>query len=80
MQAVTCAAKFHHALGVHRITSVRVVSPKTYQPITSLSYLQQDRILSLDQGEQWLLELSFDDGKKKKSKDLRPDLPLILRY
>ena len=74
------AAKFHHPLGVHRITSVRLSSPKTYQSIAPLSYLQQQRILSLSQGEQWLLELTFDSGRKKKSKDLRPDLPLILRY
>jgi len=74
------AARFHHALGVHRITSVRLASPKTYQPIAPLSHLQRERILRLDQGEQWLLDLSFDGGKKKKSKDLRPDLPLILRY
>ena len=65
---------------MHRITSVRLVSPKAYQPIAPLSFLQQDGIISLGQGEQWLLELSFDDGKKKKSKDLRPDLPLTLRY
>jgi len=74
------AAKFHHPLGVHRITSVRLVSPNSYQPIAPLSYLQQQRILSAGHGEQWLLELTFDSGKKKKSKDLRPDLPLILRY
>lgn len=74
------AAKFHHPLGVHSITSVRLVSPSAYQPIASLSYLQQQRILNLGKGEQWLLELTFDSGKKKKSKDLRPDLPLILRY
>src|SRR5215471_1689334 len=74
------AARFHHPLGVHRITSVRLASPKTYQPIAPLSHLRRERILRLDQGEQWLLDLSFDGGKKKKSKDLRPDLPLILRY
>src|SRR5215831_13565500 len=65
------AAKFHHPLGVRRITSVRLVSPNSYQPIAPLSYLQQQRILSAGHGEQWLLELTFDSGKKKKSKDLR---------
>jgi len=76
----TLAAKFHHPLGVHRITSVRLISPKSYQPIAPLSYLQQQRIVNLGKGEQWLLELTFDGGKQKKSKDLRPDLPLILRF
>ena len=74
------AAKFHHPLGVHRITSVRLLSPNSYQAIAPLSYLQQQRIVHLGQGEQWLLELTFDSSKEKKAKDLRPDLPLILRY
>jgi hypothetical protein len=74
------AARFHHPLGVHRITSVRLVSPKTYQPIESLEYLQKEKIVSLRQGQEWLLELTFDDGKQKRSKDLRPALPLLLRY
>jgi hypothetical protein len=74
------AARFHHPLGVHRITSVRLVSPKTYQPIESLEYLQKEKIVGLRQGQEWLLELTFDDGKQKRSKDLRPALPLLLRY
>ena len=74
------AARFHHPLGVHRITSVRLVSPKTYQPIESLGYLQKKKIVGLRQGQEWLLELTFDDGKKKRSKDLRPTLPLLLCY
>lgn len=74
------AARFHHPLGVHRITSVRLVSPKTYQPIESLAYLQKQKIVGFRQSEEWLLELTFDDGKKKRSKDLRPTLPLVLRY
>lgn len=74
------AAKFHHPLAVHRITSVRLVSPQTYQPIPQLRYLQNQKIIGLESGKEWLLEITFDDGKQKKSKDLRPDLPLLLRY
>lgn len=74
------AAKFQHPLGVHRITSVRLVSPQTYQPIAQLLYLQNQKIVGLEAGKEWLLELTFDGGKKKKSEDLRPDLPVILRY
>jgi len=74
------AARFHHPLGVHRITSVRLVWPKTYQPIESLEYLQKEKIVDLRQGQEWLLELTFDDGKQQRSKDLQPTLPLLLRY
>jgi glyoxalase-like protein len=74
------ASKFHHPIGVHRITAIRLVSPRTYRPIDALKYLQNLHVVGLERGEQWLLELTFDGGKKKKSKDLRPDLPLVVRY
>lgn len=73
------ASRFHHALGVHRVTAVRLVSPKTYQPIEPLAYLQKQGVLSIEPGDGWLVELTFDGGKGK-SKDLRPDLPLFIRY
>jgi len=74
------AARFHHSLRVSRITSVRLVSPQAYQPVVSLEYLQSQHLLSVEKGEEWVLELTFDGGAKEKSKDLRPDLPLVIRY
>jgi len=74
------ASLYHHPLGCRRITAIGLVSPKTYQPIAPLKYLQAQHILGLEQGDQWLLVLTFDGGKRKQSKDLRPDLPIIVRY
>ena len=74
------ASRFHHPIGVHRVTAVRLVSPKTYQPIEPLTYLQRLRVLGVQSGDEWLVELTFDGGKRKKSKDLRPELPLVIRY
>ena len=74
------AALYAHPLGVKRLTSIRLIAPKTYQPIAALSYLQKDGIVNLDRGDQWTIELVFDGGTQKKRKDLRPDLPLLLRY
>jgi hypothetical protein len=74
------ASRYHHPIGARRITAIRLISPKAYDPITSLKYLQAQHVLSLKQGDQWLLELTFDGGKSKKSKDFRPDLPIIIRY
>ena len=71
---------YHHPIGVHRMTALRLISPKTYQPIAPLTYLQAQHVLSLKAGDQWVLELTFDDGKRKKSKDLRPDLPILIHY
>jgi hypothetical protein len=74
------ASLYHHPIGSHRITAVRLISPKSYQPIAALKYLQAQHLLSIRQGDEWLLELIFDGGSKNKSKDLRPELPLVIRY
>lgn len=79
-EQATRASRFHHPIGARQITGIRLISPKTYEPIAALNYLQTQHVLSVEQGDQWLLELTFDGGKSKKSKDLRPDLPVVIRY
>jgi len=74
------ASRYHHPIGTDRITAIRLVSPEKYEPVTALNYLQTEHVLSVTRGDEWLLELTFDGGKRKKSKDLRPDLPLVIRY
>ena len=74
------ASRFRHPVGVHRITAVRLISPKAYQPIAPLSYLNRMHVLDVQQGEEWSVELTFDGGGNGKSRDLRPDLPLVIRY
>jgi hypothetical protein len=71
---------YHHSIGSRRITAVRLISPKTYQPIASLKYLQAQHLLTVHQGDEWLLELTLDGGRQTKSRDLRPHLPLVVRY
>ena len=74
------ASRFRHPIGVHRVTGIRLVSPKTYEPIEPLKYMQKQQVLGVDRGDGWLVEMTFDGGKEKKWKDLRPDLPLFIRY
>jgi len=74
------ASRFRHPIGVDRITAVRLICPKTYQPIAPLSYLKTMHVLDLQQGEAWTVELTFDGGLKGESRDLRTDLPLVIRY
>ena len=74
------APRAHHPLGVHRITAIRILSPETYQPIEALDYVQRLHLLEFTKKDGWMLELTLDDGKAEKSKDLRPDLPLVIRY
>ena len=74
------AAVFQHPLGVQRITAVRLVSPSNYRPAPAVLYLEKVGLVTVQSGDEWLLELVFDGGKTGSSKDLRPDLPLRLRY
>jgi hypothetical protein len=75
------AAIFKHPIGVERMTAIRLVSPRAYNPIEALTYLQNAGIIAFDRGgDQWVVELTFDDGRKRKTKDLRPELPLLIRY
>jgi hypothetical protein len=74
------ASRYHHPIGTRQITAIRLISPTTYEPIAALNYLQTQHVLSIKRGDQWLLELTFDRGKRKKSKDLRPDLPVVVQY
>jgi hypothetical protein len=36
--------------------------------------------VKFDIGSQWLLDVTLDDGAQGVTKDLRPDLPMVLHY
>jgi hypothetical protein len=74
------ASRFHHPIGVRRVTSVRLIYPKTYRPIEPLSYLNRMHVLEVQKGDEWAVELTFDGRQKGKSRDFRPGLPLVIRY
>ena len=73
------AAMFAHPIGVKRITSIRLVAPKSYRPIEALTYVQNSGILAVDRGAEWAVELTFDKGRRGKTRDLRPALPRVVR-
>jgi hypothetical protein len=74
------AAVYNHPLGVHRITRLGLDSPPHYQPIAAFTYLQKQGLLRSGPGKEWTLEVTFDGGKQGKTKDMRPDLPLVVHY
>jgi hypothetical protein len=80
MEQTARGARDHHLIGVHRISAVRLVAPKSYQPIEGLKYVQGQHVVRIASGDEWMLELSFDGGKQKRSRDFRPGLPLVIRY
>jgi len=74
------ASLYRHPIGCRRITGIRLTSPRSYEPIASLKYLEGQHVVDLNPGDAWLMEVIFDGGKTKRSKDLRPNLPLVIRY
>jgi len=69
-----------HPIGVERVTDVRLIRPREYQPADAFKYLEQAGIFRSSEGTEWAVELTFDAGRKGQTKDLRPDLPLVLHY
>jgi hypothetical protein len=36
--------------------------------------------MKFDVGSAWLLDVTLDDGKQGVTKDLQPDLPIVIHY
>lgn len=73
-------ALFDHPIGVERVTEIRIVKPTAYQPSAAFTYLEKSRIFKVSEGAAWAVEITFDSGRRAQTKDLRPDLPLIIHY
>jgi len=69
-----------HPIGVERVTDIRLIRPKEYQPADAFKYLEQAGIFRSSGGTEWAVELTLDAGRKGQTKDLRPHLPLVLHY
>lgn len=72
--------RFQHPIGVERITAIQIIRPKEYQPVAAFTYLEKAGIFKVSEGTAWGVELTFDGGRKGQTKDLRPDLPLLIHY
>ena len=69
-----------NAIEVERVTDIQLVTPKEYQPVPAFNYLKQAGIFKTSDGAAWAVEVTFDAARKGQTKDLRPDLPLIIHY
>ena len=69
-----------HANSVKKITHVRIVAPRGYTPVPAMTYARDIGAIELGSGDAWLAEITFDGGRKKETRDLRPDLPLLVHY
>jgi len=73
------AARLSNAGPFDYVTEVRICLPSEHiSPV--LESIGECRRLSLISGEQHLMEVIFNGGRDYQSRDLRPSLPLIVRW
>lgn len=68
-----------HPNGCRRITGCRVIAPPRALN-QSTRMLDRWNVVQFLPGDEWCVELILDRGRKGKRSDLRPELPLIVRY
>jgi hypothetical protein len=70
---------FVHANGARRITAVKVLAPE--RGLTAATQLvARYSPVTFARAEDWLVEVTFDGGKKGTTQDLRPELPLVVHF
>lgn len=73
-------AMFLHPNGARRLTGMSVVAPGKDVLPPAASYIAGLGLMKFDVGKQWLLDVTLDNGKQGVTKDLRPDLPMVVHY
>ena len=71
-------AMFLHPNGARRLTGMRVVAPGADLLPPAASYIAGLGLVRFDLREQWLLDVTLDNGKQGVTKDLRPRLPMVV--
>jgi hypothetical protein len=71
---------YEHALPIRELTSVRIFSPGTTTPSSSLLAAVRTGAFSFHHAARPLLELGFDGERQGACADLRPALPLVLLW
>jgi hypothetical protein len=68
-----------HPVGIHEITAVTLTTPVPLRSEAARSIVAAGVLATRDGGES-LLEIEFDNNRRKQVKDFRPDLPLVFRF
>jgi Glyoxalase-like domain len=71
---------FLHPNGARRLSALRVVAPSADAFPPAASYLAGLGLIKFDVGSRWLLEVTLDNGKQRKTRNLEPDLPMVIHY
>lgn len=73
-------AMFLHPNGARRLTGLRVVAPNADSFPPAASYIAGHGLVKFDVGSRWLLDVTLDKGKQRVTKNLEPDLPMVIHY
>jgi hypothetical protein len=73
-------AMFLHPNGARRLTGMRVVAPSADRLPPAASYIADHGLVKFDVGSRWLLDVTLDGGKQGVTRNLEPDLPMVIHY
>jgi len=68
-----------HPLGVRELTSIRITVPTPPHSEPSV-FAAREQLVDFGSGSKHVAELTFDDGASGRHVDLRPGLPLVIRW
>jgi hypothetical protein len=74
------AERFVHSNGTRRLTGVKVSAPTPAGLPPASSFVNSSGAAELIVGREWLMEVEIDYGAQNQSLDLRPQVPLIVRF
>ena len=74
------AAARAHPNGARRITGLHLTIPRNTPESEALAVLRTYGVAELVRGDSWLLTVTLDSMAQKRVRDLRPTLPLIVRF
>ena len=63
-----------------RLTGMRVVAPAADGFPPAASYISGLGLMKFDVGSRWLLDVTLDSGKQGITRNLEPDLPMVIHY
>jgi len=73
-------AMFLHPNGARRLTGLRVIAPAADRLPPAASYLADHDLMTFEVGGEWLLHVTLDRGAQHVTRDLRPQLPMVIHY
>ena len=74
------ASALRHPNRARRLTGVRLVLPASYQPTEAMRIFEGLGVVQVGHGDAWRLDLTLDGNRTHRTQDLRPTLPVVIRY